>query len=184
VSRAEVERLAHSKGTLVKVLEYVHHVLTGGGPVEADLCNSVQLAADRLAAEVARLRTRLRKCEDVVKRAETAEAENERLREEMKPLLELTGVEEKLLRRAMYAEADAERLRAALRAMVERYAKHSGLCVPVIDGKMGDVTEESCVCEPLYKQARAALRGGERESNVITEGSTTYVRSLHPRGGR
>ncbi len=43
----------------------------------------------------------------------------------------------------------------------ERYAKHSGLCVPVIDGKMGDVTEESCVCEPLYKQARAALRGGE-----------------------
>jgi len=68
--------------------------------------------------------------------------------------------------RALYTETERKlsatdsRMRqaeAALRGMVERYARHSGLCVPVIDGKMGKVTLESCVCDPLHKQARAAL---------------------------
>lgn len=45
--------------TLEKVLQYVHHVLTDGGPIEADLCNSVQLAADGLRQRVEELEAEL-----------------------------------------------------------------------------------------------------------------------------
>lgn len=49
-------------------------------------------------------------------------------------------------------------LREALRPFIR---PHCGLCVPPDEqGRMGEVTEESCVCDADQKRARAALLGG------------------------
>lgn len=54
--------------------------------------------------------------------------------------------------------AEVARLRGALRPLIHH---HCGLCVPVDDqGRMGEVTEESCVCDADQRRARAALQGG------------------------
>lgn len=51
----------------------------------------------------------------------------------------------------------AKGLAAALREMVKRHASHSGSCCTF--GEVGQVivTTESCKCEPMHKDARAAL---------------------------
>jgi len=62
--------------------------------------------------------------------------------------------------------ADRERERSktledALRGMVERWGQHSGLCCTFDAAGKVVVTAESCVCDPLHKQARAALAQGK-----------------------
>jgi hypothetical protein len=59
-----------AEGVQRKVIEYVHFVLKGTNEVDGDLCNSVQLAADRIASKLAAssltnaaLRTALEKIE-------------------------------------------------------------------------------------------------------------------------
>jgi hypothetical protein len=55
------------------------------------------------------------------------------------------------------ADDEAGRLRELLRRTVERYAPHSSsCCIFSWEGK-SLVTAESCQCEPLAKEARAAL---------------------------
>jgi hypothetical protein len=52
-------------------------------------------------------------------------------------------------------ELDA--LRAALEAMVKKWTPHSGSCCTFDESGGVVVTNESCVCGPLAKQAHAAL---------------------------
>ena len=61
--------------------------------------------------------------------------------------------------RCELAEAEIARLREALTAMVERWARHCGLCCTFDAVGKVVVTDESCVCDPVHKRARAALRG-------------------------
>ncbi len=53
-----------------------------------------------------------------------------------------------------------EILRAALKALVAKHPHHGSCCTFDFDGKV-IVTEQSCVCEPVEKQARIALRATE-----------------------
>lgn len=60
-------------------------------------------------------------------------------------------------RRAAPVDAEIKRLRAALEGMVRKWASHSGSCCTFdADGRV-IVTEESCECGPVERQARAAL---------------------------
>ena len=58
-----------------------------------------------------------------------------------------------------------EKLARCVEALEPFIRRHCGLCVPVDEqGRMGEVTTESCVCDADQKQARAALaaaKGGE-----------------------
>ena len=62
---------------------------------------------------------------------------------------------------AIAAEAKLARCVEALEPFIRR---HCGLCVPVDEqGRMGEVTTESCVCDADQKQARAALAAAKGE---------------------
>lgn len=64
---------------------------------------------------------------------------------------------------AIAAEAKLARCVEALEPFIRR---HCGLCVPVDEqGRMGEVTTESCVCDADQKQARAALAAAKGESD-------------------
>ena len=65
--RTQLAQSAVHMVILHKILNYVHFVLTDGGPIDGDLGNSVQLAADRIkaraveaGAQVERLRGAIR----------------------------------------------------------------------------------------------------------------------------
>jgi hypothetical protein len=141
-------------------------------------------------------------------RAEKAEAEVERSH---KAILALTGEVERLRaiedahvscadwprERTLKAEAEVARLRkerdrynrtcgaltASVRTLEEalteahRMLQGAWALLPPEDGERLGIKALMVNCE---RPECAALR----ESNVVTEGSTTYVRSLHPRGGR
>jgi hypothetical protein len=115
-------------------------------------------------AEIERLREDIATLKNVLRGEESKQKQWEKRHLEMRNDL----IETAKARDA--ARAHGRTLEEALRGMVEKWAKHSGLCVPVIDGKMGKVTEESCVCDPLHKQARAAL-AGEGNSTFTAPGS-------------
>ena len=68
---------------------------------------------------------------------------------------------EDALTRMRTAEARLARCVEALEPFIRR---HCGLCVPVDEqGRMGEVTTESCVCDADQKQARAALAAAKGE---------------------
>ena len=57
-----------------------------------------------------------------------------------------------------------EKLAQCVEALEPFIRRHCGLCVPVDEqGRMGEVTTESCVCDADQKQARAALAAAKGE---------------------
>lgn len=57
-----------------------------------------------------------------------------------------------------------EKVARCVEALEPFIRRHCGLCVPVDEqGRMGEVTTESCVCDADQKQARAALAAAKGE---------------------
>lgn len=54
--RAELDALILKNDTLVKVLHYIHFVLTDTNEIKTDLCDETQIAADTLKAELEKLK--------------------------------------------------------------------------------------------------------------------------------
>lgn len=104
---AKIERLEMTMGTLTKVLRYILFVTTGSNEIKADLCDDVQMAADRQKAEIERLRSGLH----------DAEAFGD-FQIELRDRLSLKENAEACAKMAAEATTENERLREALR-MIE-----------------------------------------------------------------
>ncbi|HUX03243.1 MAG TPA: hypothetical protein VMY35_19955 [Phycisphaerae bacterium] len=162
---------------LHKILNYVHFVLTDGGPIDGDLGNSVQLAADRIKAREEKAEAALfwleasgctrgdRKC--ILTREREALAEVKRLKKELADALflvrsaetEIEGLKEDLID----VQTENKQLRAAI-ATPEVYA---GVVSKVVEEERAEVMvqnrrlrEAKILDEGLMRRALEALKIG------------------------
>jgi len=143
--RRKLERVEMRAGTQQKVLEYVHYVLKGTNEVDGDLCNSVQLAADRIAG----------KLEQTAKGSHAYADDCEILRDEV----------EDLRRKLERAEQDKRDLETIQQDIIDGALKDTGQQVVELRRKLEETDSTLGNCREGYEAATEAIAELNEELN-------------------
>ncbi len=143
--RRKLERVEMRAGTQQKVLEYVHYVIKGTNEVDGDLCNSVQLAADRIAG----------KLEQTAKGSHAYADDCEILRDEV----------EDLRRKLERAEQDKRDLETIQQDIIDGALKDTGQQVVELRRKLEETDSTLGNCREGYEAATEAIAELNEELN-------------------